>query len=533
MFAMRPVVFLYFVFFSFVAHSGSRADEWKSGIEWKVPRVVDPGPVGGPPADATVLFDGTDMSAFDGGEKWKIKDGYVVANESGISSRQPFGDCQLHLEFASPLEDQGTGQGKGNSGIYLMGRYEVQILDSYKNETYPDGQAAAIYKQSPPLVNASRSPGQWQTFDIIFRSPRFSDDGNVLRPASITVLHNGVVVQNHFKLEGSTAWDSPPAYRPHADKLPFHIQYHGDPVRFRNIWIRELDSGAEKIETKDASATGNATPPQQVELWDETVPHARGTAPEDRPFIDVYLPAADKAVGTGIIIFPGGGYGALAKGHEGHAIAEWLNSLGIAAFVCDYRHRGKGYGHPAPLVDAQRAIRLVRQRAEEWNLQSEKIGVMGFSAGGHLASLTATHFDAGNPAAVDPVDRMSSRPDFLVLGYPLVALGKPYTHARSQRHLLGENPDPQLLEMLSSEKQVSKDTPPVFLWHTGEDTGVVPEHSVAFYLALRKAGVPAELHIYERGRHGLGLARSVPAVSDWTDRCTVWMQNRGLLPQND
>ena len=530
MFSSRPLTLAFFILFWITDASVFWADEWQSGIEWKVPRVVDPGPVGGPPADAVILFDGKDMSAFEGGEKWRVKDGHVVADMNGIASRQPFGDCQLHLEFASPPEDKGAGQGRGNSGIYLMGRYEVQILDSYKNETYPDGQAAAIYKQSPPLVNASRPPGKWQSLDIIFRGPRFSDAGKLMRPAAMTVLHNGVVVQNDFELEGSTAWDSPPAYRPHADKLPLHIQYHGDPVRFRNIWVRELDSASQKVRAKKTSAIDTDTP-KQIELWDGEVPHAQGNAAKDRPFLKAYLPKPEQAVGTGVIIFPGGGYGTLAKGHEGDAIAEWLNSLGIAAFVCDYRHRGKGYGHPAPLADAQRAIRLVRYHAPEWNLRPERIGAMGFSAGGHLASSAATHFDAGNPSAGDPVDRVSSRPDFLVLGYPLIVLGKPFTHARSQRHLLGENPDPQLLEMLSSEKQVSAETPPAFLWHTGKDTGVVPEHSVAFYQALRKANVPAELHIYERGRHGLGLAQSVPSVADWTDRCTVWMRNHGLLEQ--
>ena len=533
---VRQCCFFIFLCISWLLQASTAflgAEEWKSGITWKIPRTVEPGPEGRPPQDAIVLFDGKDMGAFEGGENWQLREGYVVADKNGIASRQAFGDCQLHLEFASPPEDKGTGQGKGNSGVYLMGRYEVQILDSYKNETYPDGQAAAIYKQSPPLVNASRAPGAWQNMDILFRAPRFSDTGTLLQPAAITVLHNGVVVQNNFVLEGSTAWDSPPAYRPHADKLPLHIQYHGDSVRFRNIWIRELDSASQKVKDKKTFATGEAYTPERVELWEGRVPHAQGNAAKDRPFLEAYLPKPEMAVGTGIVIFPGGGYGALAKGHEGKQIAQWLQSLGIAAFVCDYRHQGKGYGHPAPLTDAQRAIRMVRHRAAGWNLQPNQIGAMGFSAGGHLASAAATHFDGGNPSAADPVERTSSRPDFLVLGYPLIALGQPFTHSRSQRNLLGETPDAELLEKLSSEKQVSPETPPVFLWHTGEDKGVVSEHSIAFYQALRKANVPVELHIYERGRHGLGLARSVPAVADWTTRCTEWMRNQGLLQQND
>jgi len=213
--------------------------EWKSGIPWKKPPVVDPGPPGGPPSDAVVLFDGKDLSQWVGGEKWKIEDGYAIST-AGIHTKQAFGDCQLHVEWASPPEATGSGQGRGNSGVYLMGQYEVQILDSYQNETYFDGQAGAIYKQSPPLVNACRGPGQWQTYDIIFKSPRFDKDGNLEKPAVMTVLHNGVLIQDHFELKGGTAWHKPPSYSKHPPKLPLHLQFHGNPVRFRNIWIREL-----------------------------------------------------------------------------------------------------------------------------------------------------------------------------------------------------------------------------------------------------------------------------------------------------
>ena len=221
------------------------ADEWISGIIWPEVKVVDPGPVGGPPSDALVLFDGKDLSKWDGGEKWRVKDGYAVATGrngqlGGIATKQSFGDCQLHLEWAAPAEVSGSGQGRGNSGVYLMGRYEVQVLDSYDNPTYPDGQAAAIYKQHPPLVNASRKPGEWQTYDIVFEAPRFSKDGRLRRPAYVTVFHNGVLVQNHHRIDGTTAWDAPPKYTAHEATAPLLLQYHNDPVRFRNIWIREL-----------------------------------------------------------------------------------------------------------------------------------------------------------------------------------------------------------------------------------------------------------------------------------------------------
>lgn len=216
-------------------------DEYKSGIVWEEPPVVDPGGPQTPPSDAVVLFDGSDLSAWHGGENWDVKDGVASpAGKGGITSKQSFGDVQLHLEWAAPEKVEGSGQGRGNSGIYFMGKYEVQILDSYENETYFDGQAGSIYKQWPPLVNACRKPGEWQTYDILFTAPRFDVEGNVLKPAYMTVLQNGVVVQNHSELLGGTFYDRPPQYEPHSEKLPLQIQDHGNPVRFRNIWVREL-----------------------------------------------------------------------------------------------------------------------------------------------------------------------------------------------------------------------------------------------------------------------------------------------------
>jgi hypothetical protein len=222
------------------------AVEWKSGIEWQTPPVVDPGDAQKAPSDAIVLFDGANMDAFHGGDKCKVEDGAFTVG-GGITTKQEFGDIQLHLEFASPEEVKGSGQGRGNSGVYLMGRYEVQILDSFNNETYVDGQAAAIYKQSPPLVNASRGPGQWQTYDIIFDAPKFNDDGSVAKPARVTVLHNGVLVQHAYELQGGTAYDKPPSYTKHPEKQPLNIQYHGNPVRFRNIWVREFKQLDKKL----------------------------------------------------------------------------------------------------------------------------------------------------------------------------------------------------------------------------------------------------------------------------------------------
>ena len=220
------------------------AQEYKSGRVWPEPPKVDPGPqppedAYPAPSDAIVLFDGKDLSKWNGGEKWKIEDGVATVHEGGITTKQAFGDCQLHIEWASPEKVEGSGQGRGNSGVYFMGNYEIQILDSYDNETYFDGQAGSLYKQMPPLVNASRKPGEWQTYDIIFTAPRFKD-GKLAKPGYVTALHNGVLIHNHTEIEGATAWHKPAEYTAHAEKLPISLQDHGNPVRFRNIWIREL-----------------------------------------------------------------------------------------------------------------------------------------------------------------------------------------------------------------------------------------------------------------------------------------------------
>ncbi|MDB5388117.1 MAG: hypothetical protein JWM11_3763 [Planctomycetaceae bacterium] len=219
---------------------GAFVTEYVSGIMWAEPKIVEPGPIGGPPADATVLFDGKDLGQWNGGDKWKVENGYAISQGGGINSKQSFGDCQLHLEFASPSEVKGSGQGRGNSGIYFMETYEVQILDSFDNKTYFDGQCGSIYKQYPPLVNACRKPGEWQTYDIVFTAPRFDEKGAVTSKAYLTVLQNGVLVQNHSELLGGTFYDKAPSYTAHAAKRPLHIQFHGDPVRFRNIWVREI-----------------------------------------------------------------------------------------------------------------------------------------------------------------------------------------------------------------------------------------------------------------------------------------------------
>ena len=233
--------------------------EYKSGIIWPEPAILDPGPVGGVPADAIVLFDGSDLSQWDGGEAWKIEAGAATAQKNGIRSKRAFGDCQLHLEFATPAVVSGSGQGRGNSGLYLRGKSEVQILDSSENTTAFDGQCGAVYKQQPPMVNACRGPGEWQTYDVIFEAPKFSADGALVKPAYLTVLHNGVLIHNHLKLQGSTSFTAPARQQRHPAKLPLFIQFHGNPTRFRNIWVRE------NIEPLVGTPPAGGIPPSTVE----------------------------------------------------------------------------------------------------------------------------------------------------------------------------------------------------------------------------------------------------------------------------
>ncbi len=276
-------------------------------------------------------------------------------------------------------------------------------------------------------------------------------------------------------------------------------------------------------------ATPAAADPKPELLWPKGAPGAKGDQPADQPTLTVFLPDPQKATGAAVVVCPGGGYGGLCSSYEGVDIAKWFNTFGVAGIVLEYRHRGRGYGHPAPLQDAQRAIRTVRARGAEWKIDPQRIGIMGFSAGGHLASSAGTHFDKGNPNSDDPIERVGCRPDFLILCYAVIAFGEPYSHGGTQNNLLGSNTDPALVKSMSSEKQVTPETPPTFLFQTDQDVAVPAENSVHFYLALRQAHVPAEMHIYRTGPHGVGLAANVPGTSTWTDCLRNWMQGQGFL----
>ena len=255
-------------------------------------------------------------------------------------------------------------------------------------------------------------------------------------------------------------------------------------------------------------------PPTEL-LWKDGAPGAVGEEEVDKPTLAIYLPKTN-AVPTGVIVCPGGGYMRLAMDHEGDQVAKWLNSMGVAAFVLKYR-LGPRYHHPAMIDDAQQAIRIVRGRAMEFGISPDRIGIWGFSAGGHLASTASTHFTA------------ETRPDFAILTYPVISFTTKYVHKGSLNALLGKEPDPQLVASLSNETQVTKDTPPTFLVHANDDTGVPPENSILYYMALRSAGVPAEMHIYARGGHGFGLGHTDVALSTWSGRLATWLQVRGLL----
>jgi acetyl esterase/lipase len=268
--------------------------------------------------------------------------------------------------------------------------------------------------------------------------------------------------------------------------------------------------------------------PPTIPLWSGPAPGAQGTADIDIPKLLIFAGKNQVTTGTGVVICPGGGYAHLSMEKEGTDIAKWLNARGVAGFVLQYR-LGPKYHHPVELHDAQRALRYVRSHAADYGIAPNRIGIWGFSAGGHLASSTGTHFDSGDPNAADPIDRAGSRPDFMILSYPVITLVGPKTHQGSKKNLLGDNPDPDLARSLSSELQVTAQTPPTFLFTTNGDTTVPAENSIEFYLAMRKAGVPGELHVYQNGPHGVGLALNDPILSSWPQRLEAWLHLRGLL----
>ena len=273
--------------------------------------------------------------------------------------------------------------------------------------------------------------------------------------------------------------------------------------------------------------------PTTINLWSEKIPGPVSGDPKNVPTLTIQLADKDKANGAAVVICPGGGYSGRAIGHEGKDIVAWLNERGVHAFVLKYRtveeSKISAPLAPGPMLDAQRAIRTVRAKAKEYGVDPNRIGVWGFSAGGHLASTAATHFDDGNVDAENPIDKVSCRPDFAILAYPVITMG-PKTHGGSRHNLLGKQPDPKLVEFYSSEKQVTSKTPPTFLFHTVEDNAVPIENSRMFKAACEKAGVPVELVEYQKGQHGVGLGLNTELpLAGWSVKLDEWMTKRGLL----
>ncbi len=287
-----------------------------------------------------------------------------------------------------------------------------------------------------------------------------------------------------------------------------------------------------------ALVAGQPAAQEVLPLWAGKAPMAVGDSPADKPSVKVFKAPADKATGAAVVICPGGGYGFLADDHEGKQVAEYFNALGVHAFVLKYRIVSKDRPGPllqAPMLDVQRAIRTVRAKAKDYGIDEKRVGLMGFSAGGHLASTGGTHFDDGLlKDHFDDTDTKGCRPDFLILGYPVVSMDAAVTHGGSRTNLLGKEPDAKLVEFFSNEKQVTKDTPPTFIFHTDADTAVKAENPIGFYLALRKHKVPAELHVYEKGQHGVGLGTDPKwtggskYTEGWSDRLTAWLKVRGV-----
>ncbi len=293
------------------------------------------------------------------------------------------------------------------------------------------------------------------------------------------------------------------------------------------FWQRQLEASEPPLPRVPVDGTQGGIGPVPLLLWPEGAPGSLGSEPEDRPTLRIYTPASELATGTAIVVCPGGGYSAHAMDTEGHQVAEWLQTLGVTAVVLGYRLAPR-YRHPAPFEDVRRAVRYVRSRAADLGVSPRRVGVMGFSAGGHLAATLATRHDDGDAAAGDPVERYGCRPDFLVLAYPVISLME-WLSVVTRRSLLGDDPDPALLDALSADRHVDERTPPTFLFHTGEDGAVAVEHSLAFFGALRRARVPAELHVFPWGAHGAGLAAGDPVLAAWKERLHDWLRASGFL----
>jgi len=429
-------------------------------------------------------------------------DGGEINDESRARGSLP----GLGNEF-EPIENRVT---KKTESVHTFGWY----MRKYVADTKAKGAIPIVLSPVPRNIwidgkveRVVATYGGWAA-NVAKSQNAFFIDLNELVAARYETIGAETIGRDYFK--GDHTHTSPIGARLNAETIVTGMR------ALKNLTLNNF------LRREPVAASANTTS-DTIRLWEGNAPGALGSAPDDIPTLTPFIP--NKPNGSAVIVFPGGGYQHLAD-HEGRPVAEWLNTLGITAFVLKYR-LGPKYHHPSELLDAARAVRLVRSRAAEWKVDPRRIGVLGFSAGGHLASTIGTHFDPGQQGAADEVDRVSSRPDLLVLVYPVITMGK-FTHGGSKKNLLGDNPSPEMIKLLSNEEQVTKDTPPTFLIHTMNDAAVPVENSLQFAEALRKVGVPFELHVYERGPHGFGLAGDNPILSTWPARCADWLKLQGF-----
>ena len=447
----------------------------------------------------------------------EIKPGDFVLMQFGHNDGGPINDESRARGSLPGLGDQFEGVDnqvtKKFESVHTFGWY----MRKFVSDTKAKGATPIVLSPIPRNIwvegkveRAAATYGGWAAAVAKSQNALFIDLNEIVA-ARYEAIGQETIARDYFK--GDHTHTSPIGARLNAESVVTGMRALKN-LPLINYLLRE------PVQQSSASAPVS----EVIKLWPAGAPGSLGSAPEDIPTLTPFIPT-QKVNGSAVIVCPGGGYTHLAD-HEGKPVAEWLNSLGITAFVLKYRI-GPKYHHPAPLLDAARAVRLVRSRAAEWKLDPKKIGVLGFSAGGHVASTIGTHFDAGQPDAPDSIDRLSSRPDLLVLIYPVISMGK-FTHGGSKKQLLGDNPTPDMVKLLSNEEQVTKETPPTFLVHTANDSAVPVENSLQFVDALRKAGVPFEMHIYERGPHGFGLGGDNPILSTWPARCADWLHLQGF-----
>jgi len=441
-------------------------------------------------------------------------DGGSINDESRARGSLP----GLGNEF-EPIENQVT---KKTESVHTFGWY----MRKFVSDTKAKGATPIVLSPVPRNIwidgkveRMAGTYGGWAA-SIAKAQNAFFIDLNEIVAARYEAIGQATVGKDYFK--GDHTHTSPIGARLNAESVVAGMKTLKTlPL---NNYLRAVPNTTTTTEVTKPAPTAEVPAADAIKLWPNGAPGALGSAPDDIPTLTPFIPK-DKVNGSAVIVCPGGGYQHLAD-HEGRPVAEWLNSIGITAFVLKYRI-GPKYHHPAPLQDAARAVRLVRARASEWKIDPKRIAVLGFSAGGHVASSIGTHFDSGQPGAADVIDRVSSRPDLLVLIYPVITMGE-FTHEGSRKQLLGDNPTADMVKLMSNEEQVTKETPPTFLVHTANDAAVPVENSLRFAEALRKMGVPFELHVYERGKHGFGLAPDDPILSTWPSRAAAWLHLQGF-----